>query len=141
MFIYSFICLFQSIETVDTISHFLCYPHDTRNSSKPRRVWTFPPKTLIFFVAFSPRIYFLSHKKRDMMTAYIQICILLNAYCIYLRIGPITAIVYGNCLNTQGYPQRMRIYTICILIFTIPCNCKRVCFHVKSLNKPSDNYI
>ena len=92
-----------------------------------------------------------------MMTAYIQICILLNAYCIYLRIGPITAIVYGNCLNTQGYPKDenlydlkfsdgdgpnlCRIYTICILIFTIPCNCKRVCFYVKSLNKPSDNYI
>ena len=64
------------------------------------------------------------------MAAYIQIYILLNAYCIYARIGPITAIVY-ECMviaYTQGYPQRMSlqgrvyaIYTIRLLIFTIPC--------------------
>ena len=48
----------------------------------------------------------------------------------------------------QGYPQRMRlqrrlygIYTVCFLIFTIPVNCKLVCFFAKSLHKALNYYI
>ena len=51
-------------------------------------------------------------------------------------------------VDIQGYPQRMRlqrrlygVYIVCFHIFTVPCNCKLVCFFVKSLNKPVDNYI
>ena len=43
----------------------------------------------------------------------------------------------------QRYPQRMRlqkrlygIFTVCFLIYMIPCNCKLVSFFAKSLNKP-----
>ena len=43
--------------------------------------------------------------------------------------------------NIQGYPQRMRLhrrlyrmYTVCFLIFMIPCNCKLVYLLFKLLN-------
>ena len=48
----------------------------------------------------------------------------------------------------QGNPQRMRlqrrlygIYTVCFLIFMIPCNCKLVFFFAKSSFKSLDYYI
>ena len=69
------------------------------------------------------------------------------------RIAPIVSFYYTVFCSSlcvirsfllQGYPQKIRlqrrlygIYTVCSLIFTIPCNCKLVCFFVKSSNKPS----
>ena len=47
-------------------------------------------------------------------------------------------------VHIQGYPQRMRIYrrlygiyTVRFFTLMVPCNCKRISFFAKSLNKPN----
>ena len=71
----------------------------------------------------------------------------LNVYC-WLIGSPNYTSYQLNLLIIQGYPQRIRlqrrlygIYTVCFLIFMIPCNCKLVFFFAKSSFKSLDYYI